>query len=72
MKVSLSELYDQLEKHDWTYMYSDSSAKWRNGNAEWNRLRGLSIDAGEEGTKLLMAMRHHYLERGTKPERPNE
>jgi len=42
-----------LQKHDWTFDYSDSSAVWENGEAEVRAIREMVRKIGPEGKALV-------------------
>lgn len=58
--MTLLELWDQLNQHDWFYQYSDDIRVYRAGNSDRERLSALSktIPGGPE---LLEAFtKHHF------------
>jgi hypothetical protein len=42
---TLSEFYDMLEHHDWTFQYSDDHRYWRRGQQQLGEIQA-AIDAG--------------------------
>ncbi|NDG31610.1 hypothetical protein EB118_16275 [bacterium] len=42
---TLSEFYDMLEHHDWSYQYSDDHRYWRRGQQQMAEIR-TAIDSG--------------------------
>lgn len=76
--MTLLELYQQLEQHDWFHAMSDSHEVWQRGDANWNRLM---TEAGkiEGGVDLMMAYSKHVFSgeafgttKQPKPEKPIE
>lgn len=73
---TLTDLYDQLEKHDWFYEMSDDHSVWTRGESAKAKLIKLanSLDGGRE---LMQAFTDHYYsgppwgtEKKPKPQRP--
>lgn len=74
--MTLTNLYDELDRHDWFYAMSDDHSVWTLGVADESRLNQLakSIEGGE---KLMDDFRRHKFsgpdfgtEKVGKPERP--
>lgn len=58
--MTLQEYYDELDRHDWYYAFSDDGRVYDAGECASNRLRHLSkeIEGGEE---LLVAFtKYHF------------
>lgn len=72
----LREFYDELEKHDWYYSYSDDHRVWKKGEAAWKALvaKGNQSEAHQELLDGFQA--YHFggeafgTEPQPKPERP--
>jgi len=74
--MTLQELWDQLNRHDWYYNFSDDHSVWRRGVSEEDRLKALSATV-EGGSELMEAFTRHYFtgeswgnEQQPKPPRP--
>jgi len=74
--MSLQEFFDELEKHDWYYEYSDDQRVWDKGNTNSKRLSGISEES-EEHKKLYKDYTNHMYsgetfekEKIPKPDRP--
>lgn len=50
--MKISEFYDKLEQHDWTYEYSDDHSVWMRGSAAERALLQIVKDNG--GTFLQL------------------
>lgn len=75
-QVSLQEFYDQLNRHDWYFDFSDDICVCRKGREETARLTGIANQSPEHKA-LMDAFRDHYFsgeswgtEKKPKPERP--
>lgn len=44
--MKLTEFYDMLEKHDWTYEYSDDHSVYMRGSSAERKLMGIIKDNG--------------------------
>lgn len=75
--MNLTQLWDQLDRHDWFYNYSDDHRVWSAGLAEESRLRA---EAGRipGGTELYESFAKHHFSgepwktpKQPKPERPS-
>lgn len=53
MGLTLKEYYDQLEKHDWYWMYSDDSNFYRAGLLETDKLLKIANEQGSDYQKLF-------------------
>ena len=69
---TLSEYYDQLARHDWTYEYSDDGAAWRKGYANDERLQRIAAAGGSAYQQLFIAWAKYSDHKRDKPERPQE
>lgn len=74
--TTLADLWDQLNRHDWYYTFSDDHGVWLRGEAERNRLNGLAASI-EGGKELMGSFSEHYFtgepwgnEKQPKPPRP--
>jgi hypothetical protein len=74
--MTLVELYDQLDRHDWFHQMSDDKSVWKRGAAESARLVTEAAKL-KGGAALLVAFQQHHFsgppwntERKPKPERP--
>lgn len=56
--MTLQELWDQLNRHDWTYMYSDDPSVYSRGYDQEQKLKKLAktVEKGEE----LYVQFHNY------------
>lgn len=75
--MTLSELYDELEKFDWFYFYADDTNILKRGEAKWLELKAESkkIIGGENLIEIYSKYIDSTLPWNTpfpKPERPNE
>lgn len=75
--TTLQEYWDQLNRHDWYYEYSDDHSVWQRGGAELGRLKALS-DLTPEHRALWEGFNKHMFsveawktEKAPKPERPS-
>jgi len=74
--MTLAEFYDELEKHDWYHMMSDSHAVWQAGVRSLERLQELAKETPvHQG--LLDAYQAYIRgriqgKRVSKPKRPNK
>lgn len=74
--VSLSQYWDILNRHDWTYMMSDDGEVYRRGDAEHHRVKKMAEQS--EAHKALFDGFYRYIwsgehmgtEKAPKPERP--
>lgn len=70
MPTLLPEYYDELSRHDWTYMMSDDSTIYRRGQKIRDHLEVVSRQSPEH-LKLFNAYKNYAWGKGPKPERPN-
>jgi len=75
--VTLADFYDQLDRHDWYYSYSDDHRVWQRGEAERKRLDELAATI-PGAAELKAAFSKHYFtgepwgnEKQPKPARPS-
>lgn len=76
--MTLAELYDQLDRHDWYYQMSDAHSVWLRGGTAEAKLHGQahSIEGGQQLLADFAA--HHFsgppwgTEKKPKPVRPIE
>lgn len=75
--MTLQEFYDELNSHDWYYMYSDDHRVWSAGERDRKRLQELSKQI-EGGQKLYEEFFEHHFSgeifgttEAPKPERPS-
>lgn len=74
--MTLTEFYDELDKHDWYYDWSDDGRVWDRGHANLSRL--LNIAGESKAHQLLYDAfhAHHFsgapwkTDKKPKPERP--
>ncbi len=76
--ITLLEYYNELEKHDWYFNYSDDHRVWSNGNSNLKRLQKLSM-LSEKHRDLYEAYEAHIFSgdafgriKQLKPEKPKE
>ncbi len=62
--MTREEFYNELERHDWTYSYSDDFRVYRSGEANIKRLKGIAAQS-EELTELFDAYSAWYWNRLT-------
>lgn len=74
--VTLQEYWDQINRHDWSYMMSDDGNVYRRGSAEEARLASIAKQSPEHQA-LWDAFKKHWwsgshmgTEKAPKPERP--
>jgi len=74
--MTLQQLYDELERHDWFYAMSDDDRVYRAGSANASRLI-LQAAAVPGGAELMSAYQKHVFSgepwgstKTPKPERP--
>ncbi len=74
--MTLLELYNELERHDWFHMMSDDHSVWKRGAADASRLVAIAPTI-PGGADLLVAYQQHMFsgepwktEKAPKPERP--
>lgn len=77
--MTLKEFYNELEKHDWYYYFSDDMSVDRRGAANRARLLKVAEDGGEAYKKLWDAYESHMFTgepwktpKAPKPEMPSE
>jgi len=74
--MTLQEFYDELDKHDWYYEYSDDHGVWNRGQSEWNRLYIAAKDSLEFQALMKSFHQHYYsgkpwgTDKQPKPNRP--
>lgn len=51
--MTLPELYEALERHDWFYAQSDDQSVYLAGHAQWNELARNARTLGPEADRLL-------------------
>ena len=66
LKHKLDILKENLQAHDWTYMYSDSHSVWKRGVAEKNHIQDLikeleTLGYGKDANKMFCEYRDKYL-----------
>lgn len=75
-EVSLKDFYDQIDRHDWSYMMSDDGHVYRRGSTEESRLQGIAKQSPEHQAlwdafrKYWWSGDHMGTEKAPKPERP--
>lgn len=75
--MELGEYYDELEKHDWFYDYSDDHSVWRRGQAARNKLSSIASQSPEHKALWDGFNKHVFsgpnwgTEKAPKPEKPN-
>jgi len=78
--MTLQQFYDELERHDWNYMMSDSDEVYQRGKANAERI-GYEANAIPGGIELLKKYTEHILSGSCfysgvkpiqKPERPTQ
>lgn len=67
--VSLRDYWDQLDRHDWLYEYSDDFTWWSRANKERHYLRAIARQSPEHAA-LYWVMREWAHGRGEKPVQP--
>jgi len=74
--MTLTEFYDELERHDWFTHFSDDHRVWESGEAAHSRLAEIAKESPEH-KKLMDAFgEYHYSgssfgkPKAPKPERP--
>lgn len=74
--TDLDQYYNMLDRHDWTYMYSDDPTSYRSGVDTEKKLRKIAQESTSH-QNLFEAMRDYYhphgvarLPRVLKPKRP--
>jgi hypothetical protein len=72
-KPSINDFYNKLEKHDWTYNFSDSPSTYAIGSAQNDEIQKIIKQGGSEYKKLYEDYAKYELGRSNiKPERPKE
>ena len=61
--MTREEFYNELERHDWTYSYSDDFRVYQSGEANIKRLKGIAAQS-EELTELFDAYSAWYADNG--------
>ena len=51
--MTLPELYEALERHDWFHGQSDDHGVWTAGHSDWTRLSRAALDMGPRADRLL-------------------
>lgn len=69
-QMRLTDLYDKLEKADWTYEYSDDFGVWKAGKAELSRLY-IEAEKLEGGVELYTEFQNYAHFHTDKPTRPD-
>lgn len=74
--ISLSEFWDELNKHDWYYHYSDDFRVWKSGHDDSQRLKKIAEQSIDHAA-LMANFADHKFSGDTygkpqveKPERP--
>lgn len=74
--MTLQEFYDELDRHDWFYHFSDDHSTWCAGEADSSRLAQIAKESPEH-KKLMDDFGAHYFSgesfgkpKAPKPERP--
>lgn len=57
--MNKQEFFEELERHDWTYSYSDDSRAYNRGMENWKRLKEIASQS-EELEQLLDDYRLWY------------
>ncbi len=76
MKLTLEEYYDQLDKHDWFYEYSDDHTIWQKGSEERARLQRVSMQSPNHKKLWDGFNQYHFsgeafgTDKNPKPKRP--
>ena len=81
--MKLSEYYDQLERHDWFYEYSDDHSVWTRGNQSLAKLQMAAAESpahqelytkyrNHKFSGMINASDRKVIEPTEKPERPND
>ena len=68
--MNIQEFYDELEKHDWFYAYSDDHRVWKKGADNRMRLLRLISENGEQFEKLYDDFAKYIWDKTEKPQRP--
>lgn len=74
--MTVGEYYDQLERHDWYYEWSDDHGVWERGSADASRLKQISEESPEHKALWDGFNKHKFsgeswgTEKQPKPERP--
>ncbi len=70
---SLQEYWDMLNRHDWTYEYSDDHQVWRRGDGNRKKLERIANTSPEHLALYTNMKKYHFSmpsDNITKPERP--
>lgn len=74
--MTLQDFYDQLQRHDWFYSFSDDHGVWCAGERDSARLAAIAKESPEH-TKLMREFAEHHFSgaafekpKAAKPERP--
>lgn len=70
--MSLSKLYDMLEKHDWSYIYSDDFSEWKKGDKEYKDICTEVQLMGPEAERMVMDYSCYVFGGKPKQKRPRE
>ena len=57
--MTLPELYEALERHDWFHVQSDDHAVYLAGHAQWNELARNARALGPQADRLLADFSHY-------------
>lgn len=75
--VSIEHYFDDLNRHDWYFDFSDDYSVQRQGRQDYDRLQGIAAQNGKDHLALLQAFRQHHFSgepwgtpRWDKPTRP--
>jgi hypothetical protein len=74
--MNLAEFYNELERHDWFYQFSDDHGVWCAGERDCNRLKAIAETSPEHRKLMSDFAAYHYSgesfgkPQAPKPERP--
>lgn len=74
--MGLAEYWDNLNRHDWYYQFSDDHGVWCAGESDAGRLAALAMLSNEHKAMHEQFTKHYYsgeawgTPRAPKPERP--
>lgn len=75
-KITLSQFWEMVDKHDWYHEMSDDRGVDARGAANWRKLKAISGQSSEHAEILEAFTKHHYsgkpwnTEQKPKPKKP--
>lgn len=68
--MTLAEFHDELVAHDWFFAMTDDPKVYRKGREDYQRLRILAIELGDDAQGMFRQFNDHYRDIVSGAEKP--